>query len=254
MPSVDFVYAGKGSGRPPKDVVSAAVAPGVTELEDLLFDQCSSLRDLKIPEGVARIGDYAFHKCSSLKYMSLPESVREVGWSAFNGCTNLERLDLPEGLEAVGNRAFKGCERLDPFRWPGQVIRTGFGLFDGCANLHSLGGAEDKDGTDGEFHLGLPQDSLLDLLKDLSSVGDVYILNGEFEVARAYFERMIRERTEAFGKDHLLTLDAKNRLALVCTELLDYSTSLSLYNAVVSGFSSTLGPRHPSTLAALGDV
>ena len=57
----------------------------------------------------------------------------------------------------------------------------------------------------------MPQELLLNLLKGLSSVGDAYILNGEFKVARKYYERLIKERTEAFGKEHLLTLDSKNR-------------------------------------------
>ena len=46
----------------------------------------------------------------------------------------------------------------------------------------------------------------------------------------------------------------RHRLALVYNELRDWDSSLSLYNVVLSGFSSTLGSTHLQTLEVIGNI
>ena len=51
-----------------------------------------------IPEGTTEIGELAFACCDSLKSVTIPESVTEIGVKAFSDCTSLESITIPESL------------------------------------------------------------------------------------------------------------------------------------------------------------
>jgi hypothetical protein len=51
-----------------------------------MFNGCSNLKTVAIPDGISVIGQYAFKNCTSLKELDLPASVTCLGWGAFQGC------------------------------------------------------------------------------------------------------------------------------------------------------------------------
>ena len=62
-----------------------------------------------IPEGTTEIGEMAFAFCDSLKNITIPESVTEIGEKAFSDCTSLESITIPESVTKIGNLAFVRC-------------------------------------------------------------------------------------------------------------------------------------------------
>jgi len=67
---------------------------------------------------VNKIADYAFADCSSLKNITLPESITYIGEGAFLGCTALKNLDIPDNVRFIGENAFSGCENVRIFCYP----------------------------------------------------------------------------------------------------------------------------------------
>ena len=55
-----------------------------------VFDYCTSLISVTIPNGVTSIGNYAFWECTSLTSVIIPGSVTSIGGYAFSGCSNLK--------------------------------------------------------------------------------------------------------------------------------------------------------------------
>ena len=85
---------------------------GITILEDAVFADCSSLKEMNIPSSVTTIGDWAFENCRSLTSITIPDNVTSIGEFAFNGCSNLKSLYLPANIKNIGDVAFNCCGRL----------------------------------------------------------------------------------------------------------------------------------------------
>jgi len=78
------------------NVQTVTLSSDITAIDSSAFENCSSLKEIKIPlnSGVG-ISDYAFKNCSSLKSLNVPSGVRAIGRGAFEGCTGLESVTLP---------------------------------------------------------------------------------------------------------------------------------------------------------------
>ena len=42
------------------------------------FENCTSLKEVILPEGITNIGDFAFYKCSSLAEIKLPSTLKNI--------------------------------------------------------------------------------------------------------------------------------------------------------------------------------
>lgn len=54
-----------------------------------LFDHCTALKHIVVPDGVEVIKNAAFNCCDSLEWVFIPASVEEIEDSAFNHCVSL---------------------------------------------------------------------------------------------------------------------------------------------------------------------
>ena len=96
-------------------------ASGVSAIPGSLFEQCSGLTKITIPDTVTSIGSSAFSKCQNLAAVTFGKNLREIGTSAFQSCTALTDLDFPASLETIGFRAFGYCSSLTTLRVPHRV-------------------------------------------------------------------------------------------------------------------------------------
>jgi len=105
-------------------------------MPDTIFNGCSALQTIVLPDSVQTVGNYAFFGCSALKSASLP-CVNTMGESAFSGCTSLINVAFSEDavLKEIPNNAFSCCAMLSGFVMPAAVERIGDAAFSGCTAL-----------------------------------------------------------------------------------------------------------------------
>lgn len=68
------------------------------EIGYYMFESCTSLHRIMLPESTRRIGSYAFLECWSLQSIRLPEKVEETGEKPFYRCLSLESVEVPKAL------------------------------------------------------------------------------------------------------------------------------------------------------------
>lgn len=77
-----------------------------------MFDGCSSLETIVLPDAIDTIRSNAFHDCSALKALTLPESLWTLNDRAFADCVALEALTIPNALMNICEDAFYRCVSL----------------------------------------------------------------------------------------------------------------------------------------------
>lgn len=75
--------------------------PNITELKAHLFDGCSKIESIEIPEGVLKIGTYAL-RCNKLVSISLPSTLQTIGSYAFQ-YTSIKDITIPSSVTTIGN-------------------------------------------------------------------------------------------------------------------------------------------------------
>ncbi len=122
-----------------KEKITSVVIPdGVTEIEELAFMCCSSLREIHIPDGVMKIGWDAFKDCTSLQKAHIPGGVAEIGRYAFADCVSLQEVQILDGVTEIGHRAFEGCTSLKEIHIPDSVKYIGESVFRKCISLQEI--------------------------------------------------------------------------------------------------------------------
>jgi hypothetical protein len=86
-----------------------------------IFENCTKLTSVVLPEGVQSIGYYAFNGCTALTSIALPSTIIEIQDGAFRGCTALTTVTIPEAVKAI---YFNGVIL------PPSVTTIGSGAFD----------------------------------------------------------------------------------------------------------------------------
>nr|MCR5460168.1 leucine-rich repeat domain-containing protein [Acetatifactor sp.] len=112
------------------DFNELVIGEGIQVIENNVFEGCSNLQKVTIPdslleirkgafmnsgvtavtlpEGIQKLGDQCFYNCNYLGSVNLPESLKEIGDQAFSNCS-LAQVELPTSLEKEGERIFEGC-------------------------------------------------------------------------------------------------------------------------------------------------
>ena len=128
------------------------------EIVQSMFEGCTALTVIDIPESVTVISDNAFAG-SGLTDITLPQSVSSVGKSVFKDCANLTSvsfgstpqlniivqsmfegcaaltgIDIPESVTTIGDNAFAGSALTD-ITLPQSVSSVGKNIFQNCVHL-----------------------------------------------------------------------------------------------------------------------
>lgn len=106
----------------------------VTRIERIAFAE-SDVVSAVLPEGITYIGGNAFLNCSSLKEIVIPDSVKEMDVAPFMDCVSLETVILPKGINEISEGAFAGCESLTKVVIPGTVDMVKVSSFADCYSL-----------------------------------------------------------------------------------------------------------------------
>lgn len=71
-----------------------------------VFNGCTGLKHISLPEGLEEIGDNTFLNCTALQSVRLPSTLKTIGNNAFKGCIKLLSIIIPENVETIGQSAF----------------------------------------------------------------------------------------------------------------------------------------------------
>ena len=66
------------------------------------------------------IGYGAFVECTSLREIIIPNGVTEFAPQMFNSCDNLKSVTLPNSIELIGEMAFYACQALQTVHYKGE--------------------------------------------------------------------------------------------------------------------------------------
>lgn len=102
-----------------------------------MFERCSKLSYVYIPDSVESIGGSAFRFCSSLTEIELPDHITCIGPTAFQN-SGLEELSLPSDLTTINNNAFSGCSKLTNLYLNDKLTMVGQIAFRDCGGLKEI--------------------------------------------------------------------------------------------------------------------
>ena len=122
------------------EVKKVIVSDGITELPNRTFYRYFALETVELPNTLTVLGsngeDYysngsVFQGCSSLKNIVIPETVTTMGPGIFYGCTALESINIPAGITRIEKDAFRETG-LVSVEFPESVTYFGNTAFRDC--------------------------------------------------------------------------------------------------------------------------
>ena len=103
-----------------------------------MFEGCSNLTSVILPEGTTALAYHTFYECRSLKSVTLPSTLTDLGRYAFDSCSSLESITIPEGVTTIPELTFAECSSLKEVKLPSTLEEIGGQAFVGCRSLTTL--------------------------------------------------------------------------------------------------------------------
>lgn len=104
-------------------LTSVALPNSVKKLDDGCFSYCFALNNITIPSGVTELGDCVFAG-SALNEITLPDSIQKMGVGTFRACTKLITVKMPKNLSNLGTCTFEDCSALTGVTFPEGIKLT----------------------------------------------------------------------------------------------------------------------------------
>ena len=60
-----------------------------------------------MPNSIIYWGDYVFEGCTNLKEITIPDKVETIAKKMFSGCEELENISIPSNIKIINSDAFK---------------------------------------------------------------------------------------------------------------------------------------------------
>lgn len=116
-----------------------------------VFEDCTSIRRVVIPNGIIVIAPKMFYGCTGLKQVEMGDSVEIIHRSAFDGCSGLIHVTISKKIRAINSYAFRDCKALtgvldisgieylgEAYSPSGFYQIPSFGQFSNCPNLKGV--------------------------------------------------------------------------------------------------------------------
>lgn len=111
------------------------------------FKDAKELRNVEL-KNVTEIGDMVFENCKKLESIVIPETLEEIGASVFGGCSSLQDIDLPNKPLALDHNTFYGSAYYeDKSNWENGVLYVDNYLLAINSDFLNLSEYEVKEGT-----------------------------------------------------------------------------------------------------------
>lgn len=109
-----------------------------TVLGEYVFQKCTALESITIPEGWTSLGTSTFAECANVTKVTFQSTLKEINSGAFTSCSSLKSIEIPEGVEKVGSYAFYYCEGLESVSLPSTLRTIEDNAFDSCSALNTV--------------------------------------------------------------------------------------------------------------------
>ena len=113
-------YTGKASAL---SIPSTLGGKKVTTIGVRAFQNCTSIKNVTIPDSVTSIAIYAFQSCSGLTSITIPNGVKIIKASTFQNCTGLTSVTIPKSVTEIEPQAFLNCDSLKTVTIPSSVVK-----------------------------------------------------------------------------------------------------------------------------------
>lgn len=132
------VYAFSGCGNLSTVRIEAAGSK-LTSIGNYAFENCASLSYMVVPQTITDVEwEGVFEGCSGIVSVNVPNSVTKIGKYAFKGCEKLVTVTMGRITE-IAEEAFYGCKSLDLDNADfAELQKIGASAFFACANLHGI--------------------------------------------------------------------------------------------------------------------
>ena len=111
------------------------------------FKDAKELTNVEL-KNVTEIGDMVFENCEKLESIVIPETLEEIGASVFGGCSSLQDIDLPNKPLALDHNTFYGSAYYeDKSNWENGVLYVDNYLLAINSDFLNLSEYEVKEGT-----------------------------------------------------------------------------------------------------------
>ena len=102
-------YVGQNAFDGDTALTSVSFGSGLWGVDQLAFSNCTALESVTFQETEAlQLGGSVFQGCTALKSIELPEGTELLGDAVFYGCESLAKVTVPETVTAVGSYTFHG--------------------------------------------------------------------------------------------------------------------------------------------------
>ncbi len=110
----------------------------ITEIPNSAFWNCKALTDITLPANATAIGDSAFMNCENLASVTFNDGLQTIEYRAFYECYDLKEVVLPDSVTDIGDAAFYSCRALTSVTMGNNVKTIGSSAFNSCGNLSDL--------------------------------------------------------------------------------------------------------------------
>ncbi len=132
-------YVGVGAFRNCTNLTRVVFEEGspLTTLGSSLFEGCTKLAEVVLPQNLASISPAMFKNCASLKTLELPNTLKSIGMSSFQSTSALTTLTLPNGLQTISDSAFYSTG-LTAVTIPSTLTTLGTNVFKDATKLQTV--------------------------------------------------------------------------------------------------------------------
>lgn len=124
----DSLFKGK------TNIESVVIPETVTQIGGFMFDGCSNLKHIKLPDNLEDMWQYAFVR-TSIEEIDIPGSVKSIIPNTFFDSRNLKKVIINEGTTKILGSAFKNCVSLTDVYLPSTIEHIHEDAFIGCGDI-----------------------------------------------------------------------------------------------------------------------
>lgn len=132
-----------------RHITDIVLPPGIAEIPNHAFVNCTALREFKVPAAVASIGLSAFSGCTALdaflvekgnlQYVAVDGVLYSADTTVLVKCPEVKTaITIPNSVAHIGSLAFSDCIQLKTVTLPAKVSSIGMSAFVKCTALETV--------------------------------------------------------------------------------------------------------------------